>query len=167
MEHPRSLRTCAMSITGRDAAPPVPLHQGPAVSVPNQVAKIFASLLSWVWGELAMERVLRSHQPPPDGRASHPSGLRDHVPVPWSLGWKPLSWAPAPWRVPRGCQEPSALQPQTRLFGTVWHGTGKQSAGRTGSAPAGPRTGHRLGQEGGAEPPSIIHVRIYRGKCVE
>lgn len=114
-----------------------------------------------------MERVLRSHQPLLDRHASHPSGLRDHVPVPWSLGWKLLPWAPAPHRVPRGCQEPSTLQPQTRLFGRVWHGTSKQGIGRTGSAPTGPCARHRLGQEGGAEPPSIIHLCIYRGKRVE
>lgn len=167
MEHPQSLQTWAMSITGWDAAPSVPLCQGLAISIPNQAAKLFASLLSWVWGELAMERVLRSHQPLLDRHASHPSGLRDHVPVPWSLGWKLLPWAPAPHRVPRGCQEPSTLQPQTRLFGRVWHGTSKQGIGRTGSAPTGPCARHRLGQEGGAEPPSIIHLCIYRGKRVE
>lgn len=36
-----------MSITGQDAAPSVPLHQGLSISIPNQAAKIIPSLLSW------------------------------------------------------------------------------------------------------------------------
>lgn len=168
MEHPQSPWAWAMSITGRDSAPPsVPLHQGLAISVPNQAAKIIPSLLSWVRGQPATETILQSHQPPLDAHASHRSGLKDRVPAPWSLSWKPLPRAPAPRRVPGDCRDPSTLQPQTLLFGRVWHSSSKQGAGRTGSAPAGPHARHWLGLEGGAKPPSIIHFHIYRGKCFE
>jgi len=126
-----------VSITGQDAPPSVPLHQGLAVSIPNQAAKIIPSLLSWVQGELAMENVLRSHQPLPDGHAGYPSGLEDCISDPWSLVWKPHPRAPAvPCLVPGDCQKPSTFQPQTHQGLAQPRQTGcRQDKQRTGRAP--------------------------------
>lgn len=57
---------------------------------------------------------------------------------------------------------PSSLRP-----GRVWHRPGKQRAGRMGNAPAGPHATHGLEQKERSKPPLIIHLRIYRGKCIE
>lgn len=79
-----------------------------------------------------------------------------------SAGLSPLQ--PQPQLGPAGGTGPSPLAG----LGPGEHGA--QGASTTGMAPVGPHARHRPGAGGGkeeeAEPPSIIHLRVYRGKCV-
>lgn len=92
--------------------------------------------------------------------------------TPWFLGaTMSLPRAPAPPGLPG--LSPLQLGPAGgtgpgSLAGLGPGERGAQGASTTGMAPVGPHARHRPGAGGGkeAEPPSIIHLRVYRGKCV-